>query len=163
MFFLHRIIHISLKSCSSFFQSDLFQLDTNEIKVLFPVSSFSFIKNFQKTKRKMKFLIQLCFVSFLWPLIFAFEFVDKCNQLGGPIFAEKNGSARIGCKTNDYFGYCTLTRKDPHLTCKIEINFFKIPKMVDCLKEAQIRFTGNAGNNYCEFLIENLQSVGNNL
>jgi hypothetical protein len=109
----------------------------------------------------MKFLIQLCFVSFLLPLIFAFEFVDKCNQLGGPIYAEKNGSARIGCKTDNYFGYCTLTRKNPPLTCKIEINRYNQPKVIGGQAEDRIRFTGNAENKYCEFLIQNVQPEGN--
>jgi hypothetical protein len=136
------------------------------IKALFPVFSLSSINLplFRKTKENMEFVIPLCFVlSFLWPLIFAFDFVDDCNHHGGPIFAEKNGSARIGCKTDKYFGYCTLTRINPHFTCQIEINRSYRPKKVDCLNDARIKFTGNTANKYCEFLIEDLQQDGKNL
>jgi hypothetical protein len=113
----------------------------------------------------MKFSVQVCAVLcvFWQSLIFAFEFVDDCKHLGGPIFAEKDGWARIGCKTDNYFGYCTLTRKNPPLTCKIEINHKNQAKMIDGLAEDRIRFTGNAENKKCEFLIENLQPDGNNL
>jgi hypothetical protein len=110
----------------------------------------------------MEFLIQLCvMLSVLRPLSFAIEFVDECNHLGGPIFAEKNGWARIGCKTDDSFGYCTLTRKTPHLTCKIKITNTHDPEIKDCPERARIRFTGSTVDNYCEFFIENLQSEGN--
>ena len=111
----------------------------------------------------MKFLVKLCAVlSFLWqPLIFAIEFVDDCNHLGGPIFAEKDGWAKIGCKTDKYFGYCSLTRINPHLTCKIEISTNYKSEITDCPERARIRFTGSAVDYYCEFSIKNLQSEGN--
>jgi hypothetical protein len=113
----------------------------------------------------MKFSVQLYAVlSVFWqPLIFAFEFVDDCRHLGGPIFAEKDGWARIGCKTDDYFGYCTLTRKNPPLTCKIEINHKNQPKVIDGQAEVRIRFTGDADKKYCEFFFENFQQDGNSL
>jgi hypothetical protein len=111
----------------------------------------------------MKFLIQLCVVVFfLWqPLILAIEFIDECNHLDGPIFAEKDGWVRIGCKTDHYFGYCTLTRMNHHLNCKIKISNSYDPMITDCPEKARIRFTGSAVEYYCEFLIENLQSEGN--
>ena len=51
----------------------------------------------------MKFSAQLCAVLFVLrqPLIIAIEFVDDCRHLGGPIFAEKDGWARIGCKSDN--------------------------------------------------------------
>jgi hypothetical protein len=111
----------------------------------------------------MKFLVQMCAVlSFLWqPLIFAIEFVDDCNHLGGPIFAEKDGWARIGCKTKESFGYCTLTRNNPHLTCGLKISYNYNPEITDCSERARITFTGSAVGSYCEFFIKNLQSKGN--
>jgi hypothetical protein len=112
----------------------------------------------------MEFLIQLCVVlSVLRPLIFAIEFVDECNHLGGPIFAEKDGWARIGCKTDSHFGYCTLTRISPHLTCKIEITNRYKPEIIECPEKARIRFTGSATEYYCEFLIQNVQSEGSTI
>jgi hypothetical protein len=113
----------------------------------------------------MNFLVQLCAVlSVFWlPLIFAIDFVDDCRHLGGPIFAEKDGWARIGCKTANYFGYCTLTRKNPLLTCKIVLNKKHPydPDMTDCPEKNKIRFTGLTTQFYCEFFIENLQYEGN--
>jgi hypothetical protein len=113
----------------------------------------------------MKFAFKFCaLLSFLWqPLIFAIEFVDNCNHLGGPIFSEKDGWARIGCKTDDHFGYCTLTRNNPHLTCKIKITNSYNPEITDCPERARIRFTGSAVKYFCKFFIENLQSEGNTL
>jgi hypothetical protein len=112
----------------------------------------------------MKFSIQVCAVlSVFWQsLIFAFEFVDDCSNLGGPIFAEKNGWVRIGCKTNERFGYCTLTRLNPSLTCEIVIHG-TTPSVKACNENKRIEFTGNPENKYCEFLIENLQQEGKSL
>jgi hypothetical protein len=113
----------------------------------------------------MKFSVQLCAVLFVFwqPLIFAFEFVDNCRHLDGPIFAEKDGWARIGCKTDQYFGYCTLTRKNPLITCIIVLskNHPYDPEMTECQEKAGTRFTGSTTDYYCEFFIENLQSEGN--
>jgi hypothetical protein len=110
----------------------------------------------------MEFLIQLCAVlSVLSPLILAFDFLNDCNHLGGPIFADKDGWARIGCKTDSRFGYCTLTRNNPHLTCKIEISKSYNPSMTECPEKNRIRYTGSAVDYYCEFVIEHLQSEGN--
>lgn len=111
----------------------------------------------------MKFSAQLCAVLFVLrqPLIIAIEFVDDCRHLGGPIFAEKDGWARIGCKSDTYFGYCTLTRMNHHLNCKIKISNSYDPMITDCPEKARIRFTGSAVEHYCEFFIENLQSQGN--
>ena len=113
----------------------------------------------------MKYLIKLCVVvSILWPLVVAFDFVDNCNHLGGAVFAEKNGWARIGCKTDGWFGYCTLKRKNPPLTCGIKINTFNYnPEIVDCQEKDRIGFTGNAQTYNCEFEIKNLQQDGNKL
>ncbi len=112
----------------------------------------------------MKFSVQLRVVLsvFLQSLIFAFEFVDDCNNLGGPIFAEKNGWVRIGCKTNEKFGYCTLTRLNPSLTCKIVVHG-TTPSVKDCNEDDRIEFTGNPQNKNCEFRIKNMQEEGKSL
>ena len=111
----------------------------------------------------MKGFILLCFVCLLSQMIFAFEFEDNCHLLGGPVFAEKNGWARIGCKTDDWFGYCTLKKKNPPLTCDITIRSNYQAEIVDCKENARIRFTGNAQIYTCEFEIKNLQQDGKKL
>ena len=108
----------------------------------------------------MKFLIQLILVVTLCPLIAALNFENDCSQLSVPVFAEKNGWVRIGCKTDEPFGYCTLERTNPALTCKIEINNNYNPEMKDCQENARINFTGNATMFYCEFEVKNIQQDG---
>jgi hypothetical protein len=109
----------------------------------------------------MKNFIWLCRVSFIWPFILAFDFVDDCRHLGGTIISENNGWARIGCKA-ERFGYCTLARNNPPLICKIVVSG-TTPSVENCNESNRIKFTGNTASHYCEFLIENLQPEGERL
>ena len=101
----------------------------------------------------------LCFFLILHvQTVSTFEF-KKCNDK--PLLIVENGVAKMGCTTDDWFGYCTLINKKTLQSCTIEISYYSyVTKQSDCDHDKRIDFAGNVGQHTCIFTIKDVHNSG---
>jgi hypothetical protein len=88
----------------------------------------------------------------------SFEFTQCIDT---PVLIVENGNAKLGCSTDDSFGYCTLINRKTSKRCTIKISYFNHDsKESDCDQDKRIDFVGNAKEKKCFFTIRNVRKSG---
>ena len=76
------------------------------------------------------------------------------------VFGVANGSVTLGCKTDDRFGYCRISRNNK-IVCEISAYAdYSYNRNSACNNNDRVTFVGNPGQNYCAFKISAINYSG---